>query len=210
MLLRRKPPAGKPAFRAKLLEDPAALAENGRAEEIHAYVRAREGAPMEGAMQAQLAERFYSDVHNRAVLRLLAPLAIPCAASLLVRPLLENAFSQFQIVAGFVAGIFASALYGRRKYAQFSRSLSALAGPMLGQLDSPLAQERMCHVISEGEDAQTAFTLLSGGKLSSIAAQSALAEVIYKHGTREQAQAIVESESVPESAKGMLRLKCES
>ncbi|MFN7991248.1 MAG: hypothetical protein U0R44_03765 [Candidatus Micrarchaeia archaeon] len=214
MLLRHKPKPplqDPPRTRKNPLEtDPLVLSERGSLEAVHSYLAEN---PAEADVQDALSARFYSASHWRSNLRVFIPLAgamaLSCAGRI-VNDDFGGPLSPPAIAAGFVGAVFISALIGRSRSIAFDRRMSARVESLIGggRITSEGAQERLCSIIADGQDASVAFRLLFGGKIAHASVQLILADVIYKHGTKDQAKQLLENCPLAETARGTIKLKC--
>lgn len=205
-----------PSFPKKVLleKEPAELVQSGCPNEIHGFITKKENHPIPEDLQNDLSSRFYSSAHNRSAIRLLVPLAISVSTSAIVLPLNEavHALSNLQLAVGYLVGIFIATFYGNHKSIHYERTLSPIVVEIFdnGGATTEVAQERYSYLISDAKDAKNAAALLSSNKLTSYIAQEILADTIYKHGTKEQADTILKTKPLTNLAENILRIKAGS
>jgi hypothetical protein len=143
----------------------------------------------------------------------LTPLAIVVSTSAIILPLNDSFgfLSSAQLAVGYLSGIFMASFYGSRRAISYERTLSPNVIEILenGGATSAVVQESYSYLIYDAKDVKTAAALLSNDKLVSEKAQEILAEVVCKHGTKEQAKDLLKSAHLCPLAQTLLRLKAE-
>jgi len=178
------------------------LSRSGKPETIRSFLlegslKADIPGPLPEELQSALADRFYRSVRRKAIIGLLAPLAIPTFGSALVRPLndvMEWGLNSYHAAGFFGFMILVCALWGNRRSISIEKNFSSMAADVLEnqKASSPDAQARFAEIIFLGRNSDAAVRLLVSKTVSEVA-QDLLAETIYRYGTQEQARSVLSS-----------------